>query len=118
MKSLINCAWCGNNTIKYYKIKPKHYLCVTCAQKHYDIVENKVNTQIANMLKGLDKRKNKIKQFTYELCTHTDINRSGYCFKNGAEMRELCTCNTCGKQFYAIPTIFNNNVHILEEIKK
>lgn len=95
------CVWCGASTTKtYYLKRDRRYLCLDCAKKHYAVVEKKMNRHIEEVKYGLQKKREKLQQFIYDSCDHSDFTRTGYCVGKGDKMKEICNCNVCGKQLY------------------
>lgn len=100
MNSIINCNNCNQETIPKYKIGKNKYLCVNCAEKHYNELSNKLNKRIENLQYTLRHEKNKLQNFIYASCDHSDYVKTGYCIGSGDTLKEVCVCKKCSKTIY------------------
>lgn len=96
----MNCGWCNKETPTIYKLKDGKYLCLECATKHYEYVNEKMERYIETIRSGLNKKKNKLNDFKQAMCQHENIINTNYCVGTGKNIKTIWQCPDCGKRLY------------------
>lgn len=94
------CGWCKKETKKVYQLKDRRWLCLECATKHYDCINEKMENYIETIRVSLNKKKDKLYEFKQAECKHENAIDTGYCVGMGDNCRYIWRCNDCGKTIY------------------
>lgn len=94
------CGWCSAETKPVYQLKDRKYLCLECAEKHYNYVNNKMEKHIQEIRNGLSKKRKKISDLKMAMCNHENMFDTGYCVGKGNKIKFIWKCPDCNKTFY------------------
>ena len=98
--TICGCSWCGKETVKAYQLKDKSYLCLTCAVKHYNSVNTRMENHIKLIRQGLYKKRDKLDKFKQMECKHENTVSTGYSVGFGENMKHIWKCPDCNKTIY------------------
>lgn len=94
------CGWCGEETKPIYRLKDGRFLCVVCAEKHYNYVVNKMEQHIQEVKNGLNKKSKKLTELKQAMCKHENAFDTDYVTGFGENMKYIWKCPDCGKTIY------------------
>lgn len=103
----IKCGWCSKDTLRVYRLKDGKYLCLECATKHYNCVNEKMLKHIETIKNGLHKKEQKLKLLQQASCKHESAFNTGYSVGTN-NVKEIWRCPNCEKTIYKDTDSKNN----------
>lgn len=96
---MIKCGWCGADTYQIYTLKDGKSLCPICANKHYDVITDKMTRHLQDIHNSLKKRADSLRRLKQRMCKHENIVDTGYGQDFSVKgWNSIWKCKDCGKE--------------------